>query len=107
MSAPTAEVKRVVIAFAEAGIDTTWRHCRALRTGRRVRERGRHVWKGRAEIKVATNHSRHHVQGSRLTILETSIRFPEPRLAIARSRWLLENHVSRMASLFRAKRRAG
>jgi uncharacterized protein (TIGR02246 family) len=52
-------------------------------------------WKGRAEIKAA--HEFTHAtmfKSSRLTILETSVRFPAPQLAIARSRWLLENHVS-------------
>jgi uncharacterized protein (TIGR02246 family) len=52
-------------------------------------------WKGRAEIKAA--HEFTHAtmfKSSRLTILGTSVRFPAPQLAIARSRWLLENHVS-------------
>jgi len=31
---------------------------------------------------------------SRLTILDTSVRFPSPEFAIARSRWQLEGHVS-------------
>jgi uncharacterized protein (TIGR02246 family) len=96
MSAPTAEVKRVVIAFAEA-----WNRHDMEAFAELFAPDAEFVnvvgmwWKGRAEIKVA--HEFTHAtmfKGSRLTILETSIRFPEPRLAIARSRWLLENHVS-------------
>lgn len=33
-------------------------------------------------------------KNSRLSILETAVRFPVPHLAIARSRWLLEGHVT-------------
>jgi uncharacterized protein (TIGR02246 family) len=52
-------------------------------------------WKGRAEIKAAHEFTHSTMfKSSRLTILETSVRFPTPQLAIARSRWLLENHVS-------------
>ena len=51
-------------------------------------------WKGRAEIKTAHEFTHSTMfKSSRLTILETSVRFPVPELAIARSRWLLENHV--------------
>ena len=51
-------------------------------------------WKGRAEIKAAHEFTHSTMfKSSRLTILETSVRFPAPQLAIARSRWLLENHV--------------
>jgi uncharacterized protein (TIGR02246 family) len=52
-------------------------------------------WKGREEIKRA--HEVTHAsmfKNSRLTVLDTSVRFPLPRLAIARSRWRLEGHVS-------------
>jgi len=51
-------------------------------------------WKGRAEIRQA--HEVTHAsmfKNSRLTILDTSMRFPLPQLAIARSRWRLEGHV--------------
>ena len=51
-------------------------------------------WKGRSEIKQA--HELTHAtmfKDSRLTILETSVRFPAARLAIARSRWRLEGHL--------------
>jgi uncharacterized protein (TIGR02246 family) len=51
-------------------------------------------WKGRAEIRRA--HEVTHAsmfKNSRLTILDTSVRFPLPQLAIARSRWRLEGHV--------------
>jgi len=52
-------------------------------------------WKGRDEIKQA--HEVTHAgmfKNSRLAILDTSVRFPLPRLAIARSHWRLEGHVS-------------
>ena len=96
MSAPTAEVKRVVIAFAEA-----WNRHDMEAFAELFAPDAEFVnvvgmwWKGRAEIKVA--HEFTHAtmfKGSRLTILETSVRFPAPQLAIARSRWRLENHVS-------------
>ena len=96
MSTARAEVERVVAAFAEA-----WNRHDMEAFAELFAPDAEFVnvvgmwWKGRAEIKVA--HEFTHAtmfKGSRLTILETSIRFPEPRLAIARSRWLLENHVS-------------
>ncbi len=52
-------------------------------------------WKGRTQIKEA--HEQTHAtmfKHSRLSILETSVRFPSPRFAIARSRWRLEGHVA-------------
>lgn len=51
-------------------------------------------WKGRTEIKQA--HELTHstmFKNSRLTILKTSVRFPQSQLAIARSRWSLDGHV--------------
>ncbi|BCW92730.1 MAG: hypothetical protein KatS3mg007_0624 [Thermoanaerobaculum sp.] len=52
-------------------------------------------WKGKDEIKRA--HERTHAtmfKNSRLTITEVSVRFPVAGMAIARSRWVLEGHVS-------------
>jgi uncharacterized protein (TIGR02246 family) len=50
-------------------------------------------WKGRAEIRQAHEYSHATMfRNSRLTILETSVRFPSPQFAIARSRWRLEGH---------------
>ena len=52
-------------------------------------------WKGRDEIKKA--HEFTHAtmfKNSRLTIADISVRFPLENLAIARSRWSLEGHVS-------------
>lgn len=52
-------------------------------------------WKGREEIRGA--HEITHLtifKNSRLSILETAVRFPVPQLAIARSRWLLKGHVT-------------
>jgi uncharacterized protein (TIGR02246 family) len=51
-------------------------------------------WKGRAEIKRA--HEFTHLtmfKNSQLTILESSVRFPLPQVALARARWSLEGHV--------------
>ena len=95
MSAPTAEVKRVVIAFAEA-----WNRHDMEAFAELFAPDAEFVnvvgmwWKGRAEIKAAHEFTHSTMfKSSRLTILETSVRFPAPQLAIARSRWLLENHV--------------
>lgn len=52
-------------------------------------------WRGRDEIRKA--HEFTHAtmfRNSRLTISETDIRFPADTIAIARSRWRLEGHVS-------------
>jgi uncharacterized protein (TIGR02246 family) len=52
-------------------------------------------WKGRDEIKKA--HEFTHAtmfKNSRLTITDVSVRFPVASIAIARSRWVLEGHVS-------------
>jgi uncharacterized protein (TIGR02246 family) len=52
-------------------------------------------WKGRDEIRNA--HQFTHAtlfKNSRLTLADVSIRFPLDGLAIARSRWSLEGHVS-------------
>ena len=52
-------------------------------------------WKGREEIKKA--HELTHAtlfKNSRLAIGDVSVRFPVDGIAIARSRWVLEGHVS-------------
>jgi uncharacterized protein (TIGR02246 family) len=52
-------------------------------------------WKGRGEIEKA--HASMHAtmfRQSRLTMADLSIRFPLGSVAIARSRWILEGHVS-------------
>ena len=53
------------------------------------------LWKGRNEIRQA--HEATHTtmfRNSCLILLETSVRFPSPQIAIARSRWRLEGHVT-------------
>jgi len=96
MSTPTAEVERVVAAFAEA-----WNRHDMEAFAELFAADAEFVnvvgmwWKGRAEIKAAHEFTHSTMfKSSRLTILETTVRFPAPLLAIARSRWLLENHVS-------------
>lgn len=52
-------------------------------------------WRGRDEIKKA--HEFTHAtmfKNSRLTITDVSVRFPVAGIAVARSRWVLEGHVS-------------
>ncbi len=50
-------------------------------------------WKGRAQIRQAHEHTHATMfRNSRLTILETTVRFPSPQFAIARSHWRLEGH---------------
>jgi uncharacterized protein (TIGR02246 family) len=95
MSPATSEVKRVVAAFAEAwnlhdmaafselfAVDAEFVNVVGI------------WWKGRAEIKAAHEHTHSTIfKHSRLTILEVHVRFPVPQIAIARSKWRLENHV--------------
>ena len=95
MSTAIAEVERVVAAFAEA-----WNRHDMEAFAELFAPDAEFVnvvgmwWKGRAEIKAAHEFTHSTMfKSSRLTILETSVRFPAPQLAIARSRWLLENHV--------------
>jgi len=96
MSTPIAEVERVVAAFAEA-----WNRHDMEAFAELFAPDAEFVnvvgmwWKGRAEIKAAHEFTHSTMfKSSRLTILETTVRFPAPQLAIARSRWLLENHGS-------------
>ena len=95
MSTPIADVERVVAAFAEA-----WNRHDMGAFAELFAPDAEFVnvvgmwWKGRAEIKAAHEFTHSTMfKSSRLTILETSVRFLVPELAIARSRWLLENHV--------------
>jgi uncharacterized protein (TIGR02246 family) len=96
MTPATSQVTRVVDAFAD-----TWNRHEMKAFARLFAADAEFVnvvglwWKGRKQIQEA--HERTHgtlFKNSRLTILETMVRFPSPRLAIARSRWQLEGHVS-------------
>ncbi len=52
-------------------------------------------WKGREEIRKAHQFAHETMfKHSRLSISDTSVRFPVPSIAIARSRWVFEGHVS-------------
>jgi uncharacterized protein (TIGR02246 family) len=95
MTTQVSEVTRVVQAFADA-----WNRHDMDAFARLFADDAEFVnvvglwWKGRAEIKAAHEHTHGTMfKNSRLTILETSVRFPVSRLAIARSRWELEGHV--------------
>lgn len=96
MSDPTAEVSRVVNKFAEY-----WNLHDMNAFAQLFSPDAEFVnvvgiwWKGREEIKRA--HEFTHAtmfKNSRLTLLNVSVRFPAPQVAIARSRWSLEGHVS-------------
>jgi uncharacterized protein (TIGR02246 family) len=96
MSSDLAEVNRVVSAFAES-----WNRHDMAAFADLFSPDAEFVnvvgmwWKGRDEIRGAHEFSHGSIfKNSRLTILEVSTRFPLPQLAIARSRWLLEGHVS-------------
>src|SRR5574340_329775 len=61
-------------------------------------------WKGREEIKKA--HEFTHAtmfKNSQLNISGVSIRFPVASIAVARSRWVLEGHVSPGGNLLPAR----
>lgn len=52
-------------------------------------------WKGRDEIVQAHQFTHSTMfKTSRLTVIETAIRFPKDGIAIARSRWRLEGHTA-------------
>ena len=96
MSTATSEVTRVVNAFAE-----TWNRHDMDAFAQLFAADAEFVnvvgiwWKGRPQIKEAHEFThRTMFKDSRLTILDTSVRFPSPEFAIARSRWQLEGHVS-------------
>lgn len=95
MSNATSEVTRVVHVFAD-----TWNRHDMEAFAQLFAADAEFVnvvgmwWKGRAEIKQA--HEFTHAtmfKNSRLTILETAVRFPSPQFAIARAKWRLEGHV--------------
>ena len=96
MSAATSEVTQVIEAFAGA-----WNRHDMDAFARLFAADAEFVnvvglwWRGRAEIRQAHEHIHTTIfKSSRLTVLETAVRFPLPQLAIARSRWQLEGHVS-------------
>ena len=95
MSTAVSELTRVVDAFASA-----W-NCHDMEAFAQLFAPDAEFvnvvglwWKGRPAIKQA--HEFTHAtmfRNSRLTILDTSVRFPSSQFAIARSRWNLEGHV--------------
>ena len=96
MSAAVAEVTQVVHAFAEC-----WNRHDMNAFAELFAPDAEFVnvvglwWKGRDEIKKA--HEFTHAtmfKNSRLTITDVSVRFPVASIAMARSRWVLEGHVS-------------
>ena len=96
MSDPIAEVSQVVQAFSDC-----WNRHDMNAFARLFASDAEFVnvvglwWKGSDEIKKA--HELTHAtmfRESRLTIADMSIRFPVENIAIARSRWVLEGHVS-------------
>jgi len=96
MTDAISEVTRVVNSFAEA-----WNRHDMQALARLFAPDAEFVnvvgmwWKGNAEIRKA--HEFTHAtmfKDSRLTMLETSVRFPSKQFAIARTRWRLEGHVS-------------
>lgn len=96
MSSETAEVDRIVNAFAD-----TWNRHDIAAFADLFSEDAEFVnvvglwWKGRSEIKGAHEFTHQTMfRNSRLSIAEVSVRFPTPGIAIARSRWTLVGHVS-------------
>jgi uncharacterized protein (TIGR02246 family) len=96
MSTAIDEVNRIVAAFADA-----WNRHDMVALAELFARDAEFVnvvgmwWKGRAEIKQAHEFTHSTIfKNSRLTTSETSVRFPTPDLAIARSRWSLEGHTS-------------
>ena len=96
MSDPTADVTQVVRAFAHC-----WNRHDMNAFSLLFAPDAEFVnvvglwWKGRNEIKKA--HERTHAtvfRNSRLAIADVSVRFPVESIAIARSHWTLEGHVS-------------
>jgi uncharacterized protein (TIGR02246 family) len=96
MSDPIAAVTQVVQAFSDC-----WNRHDMTAFARLFAPDAEFVnvvglwWKGRDEIEKA--HEFTHAtmfRKSRLTIADLSIRFPLASIAIARSRWVLEGHVS-------------
>ena len=96
MSSETHRVGRVVNAFAQ-----TWNRHDMDAFAELFAEDAEFVnvvgiwWKGRAEIKGAHEFTHRTIfKTSRLSIQESAVRFPTAGIAISRSRWTLEGHVS-------------
>jgi uncharacterized protein (TIGR02246 family) len=96
MSDPIAEVTHVVQGFAEC-----WNRHDMNAFAQLFAPDAEFVnvvglwWKGRDEIKKAREFTHATMfRASRLTIADVSVRFPAESIAIARSRWVLEGHVS-------------
>lgn len=96
MTQPAAQVHAVVSAFSE-----TWNRHDMAAFGGLFAADAEFVnvvglwWKGKAAIQGAHEFTHASMfKNSQLTILETEVRFPVPEIAIARSKWLLEGHVS-------------
>lgn len=95
MSAEVSEVEHVVAAFAAAWNQHDMDAFAGLfaADAEFVNVVGM-WWKGRAEIKAAHEFTHRTLfRHSRLAVAEVSVRFPDPTLAIARCRWVLEGHV--------------
>lgn len=96
MSNETASVSAVVSAFSE-----TWNRHDMVAFGELFAPDAQFVnvvgmwWKGRQEIQGAHEFTHSTMfKDSKLTISATEVRFPSPQIAIARSNWHLEGHVS-------------
>jgi uncharacterized protein (TIGR02246 family) len=96
MSDPIAEVAQVVQAFADC-----WNRHDLNAFAELFTPDAEFVnvvglwWRGKEEIKKA--HEVTHAtmfKNSRLTLADVSVRFPVEGIAISRSRWVLEGHVS-------------
>lgn len=96
MSNEIANVTAVVSRFSE-----TWNRHDMVAFGRLFASDAQFVnvvgmwWKGRQEIQDAHEHTHSTMfRNSVLTILSTEVRLPSPQIAIARSKWLLEGHLT-------------
>ena len=96
MTPATDRVHAVVLAFSE-----TWNRHDMAAFGALFAPDAEFVnvvglwWKGRQAIQAAHEFTHGSMfKNSRLTMLETEVRFPVPEVAIARSKWLLEGHVA-------------
>jgi uncharacterized protein (TIGR02246 family) len=96
MASETSKVTAVVTSFAE-----TWNRHDMAAFGQLFVMDAEFVnvvglwWKGRRAIQSAHEFSHSGMfKNSRLTITATEVRFPVKEVAIARSTWLLEGHVT-------------
>lgn len=96
MSDDLSQVKQVVHAFAEC-----WNRHDMHAFARLFAPDAEFVnvvglwWKGREQIRQAHEHTHATLfRHSRLTISDMAVRFPQPQVALARARWMLEGHVS-------------